>query len=91
MIEAGTHYTVSHGQDLVDRHEFALNKMVELGAQIIDMPEGETAKWVGMLPDIAGDWAAPLDARGIPASDFLAAYLDGLRAAGETPLRDWDK
>lgn len=91
MIEAGQYYTVSHGQDLVDRHEFALNKMVELGAQIIDMPEGETAKWVGMLPDIAGDWARPLDARGIPASAFLVAYLDGLRAAGETPLRDWDK
>lgn len=91
MVEAGTYYTVSHGQDLVDRHEFALNKMVELGAQIIDMPEGETAKWVGMLPDIAGDWAGPLDDRGIPASAFLAAYLDGLRAAGETPLRDWDK
>lgn len=91
MIEAGKHYTASHGQDLVDRHEFALNKMVELGAEIIEMPEGETAKWVGMLPDIAGEWAAPLEERGIPANDFLAAYMDGLRSAGETPLRDWDK
>lgn len=91
MIEAGKHYTASHGQDLVDRHEFALNKMVELGAEIIEMPEGETAKWVGMLPDIAGEWAAPLEERGIPANNFLAAYMDGLRSAGETPLRDWDK
>lgn len=91
MVEAGEYYTVSHGQDLVDRHEFALNKMVELGAEIIEMPEGETAKWVGMLPDIAGDWAAPLEERGIPARAFLSAYMDGLRAAGETPTRDWDK
>ncbi|WP_370287360.1 C4-dicarboxylate TRAP transporter substrate-binding protein [Pseudooceanicola nanhaiensis] len=91
MVEAGKYYTESHGQDLVDRHEMALNKMVELGAQIIEMPDGETEKWVGMLPDVAGDWAAPLEERGIPAKAFLADYMEGLRAAGETPARDWDK
>ena len=91
MIEAGRYYTESHGQDLVDRHELALNTMVEQGAEIIAMPEGETAKWVAMLPDIADDWATQQEERGIPARAFLAAYMDGLRAAGETPLRDWDK
>lgn len=97
MIEAGKYYTESHGKDLVDRHEFALNKMVEVGAdqnppvQIIQMPEGETQKWVGKLPNIAQDWAAPLEARGIPANDFLASYMEGLRSRGETPARDWDK
>jgi len=91
MVEAGKYYTESHGQDLVDRHEMALNKMVELGAEIIEMPDGETEKWVWMLPDVAGDWAAPLEERGIPAKAFLADYMEGLRAAGETPARDWDK
>ncbi|WP_108660024.1 C4-dicarboxylate TRAP transporter substrate-binding protein [Acuticoccus kandeliae] len=97
MIEAGKYYTVAHGQDLVERHEAALNKMVELGAnqnppvQIVEMPEGETLKWVNKLPDIAEDWAAPLEARGIPAHEFLSAYLDGLRARGEVPARNWDE
>lgn len=91
MIEAGKYYTEEHGKDLVARHEFALNKMVELGAQIVDMPDGELVKWVNKMPDIAGDWAAPLEERGIPAREFLAAYFDGLRARGETPARDWDK
>ena len=91
MIEAGAYYTKAHGQELVDRHEFALKKMVELGATIIPMPEGETAKWVAKLPNIVEDWAAPLEARGVPAKAFLAAYMDGLRAAGEKPARDWDK
>jgi TRAP-type C4-dicarboxylate transport system substrate-binding protein len=97
MIEAGKYYTVSHGQDLVTRHEFALNKMVELGAgqsvpvQIVQMPEGELAKWAGKLPNIAKEWAEPLDARGIPASEFLAQYLAGLRARGEQPVRAWDE
>lgn len=91
MIEAGKYYTEEHGKDLVARHEVALNKMVELGAQIVDMPDGELVKWVNKMPDIAGDWAAPLEERGIPAREFLAAYFDGLRARGETPARDWDK
>jgi TRAP-type C4-dicarboxylate transport system substrate-binding protein len=97
MIEAGKYYTESHGQDLVDRHEFALNKMVELGAsqdppvQIIPMPAEERAKWVNALPDLPADWAAPLEEQGIPAKEFMAAYMNGLRERGEQPVRDWDK
>lgn len=91
MIEAGKYYTAEHGKDLVERHEAVMNKMVELGATIVEMPEGELIKWVNKMPDIASDWADPLEERGIPAREFLAAYLDGLRARGETPARDWDK
>lgn len=97
MVEAGSYYTTSHGEDLVARHEFVLNKMVELGADlsmpvtIVKMPKDETLKWANKLPDIAADWAAPLEARGIPAKAFLSDYMNGLRAKGETPSRDWDK
>ncbi|MDQ0314440.1 C4-dicarboxylate TRAP transporter substrate-binding protein [Amorphus orientalis] len=97
MVEAGEYYTEAHGKDLLERHEFALNKMVELGAdqdppvQIIEMPQEERAKWVNMLPDIAGEWAEGLEAQGVPAEAFLAAYMDGLRERGEEPVRDWDK
>lgn len=97
MIEAGAAYTEAHGKDLVERHEFALNKMVELGANqdppvtIIPMPEEERAKWVNLLPDLADDWAAPLEERGIPAREFLSLYMEGLRSRGENPVRDWDK
>lgn len=97
MIEAGRYYTEEHGKDLVARHEFALNRMVELGANqnppvtIIPMSADERAKWVSLLPDIAADWAAPLEQRGIPARQFLRQYMAGLRAHGEKPVRDWDK
>lgn len=97
MIEAGKYYTQAHGQDLVDRHEAVLNMMVEAGSgqnppvTIVEMPEGELVKWVNKMPDIASEWAAPLDASGIPATEFIAAYMDALRARGETPARDWDK
>ena len=97
MVEAGKYYTKAHGEDLVKRHEFALNKMVELGATqnppvtIVPMPASERAKWVNLLPDLAGDWAKPLDERGIPAQAFMKQYMEGLRARGEKPVRDWDK
>lgn len=97
MIEAGKYYTESHGQDMVDRHELMLNLMVKNGADqnppvtIVQMPAGERQAWVNMLPDLAGEWAAAVDAQGAPGTKFLAAYMDGLRAAGETPARDWDK
>jgi TRAP-type C4-dicarboxylate transport system substrate-binding protein len=97
MIEAGKYYTDAHGQDLVKRHEFALNKMVELGANqnppvtIVPMPAEERAKWVSLLPDLAGDWAASLEQRGLPAREFMKQYMEGLRARGEKPVRDWDK
>lgn len=32
MARAGEYYTKAHGEDLLKRHEFALNNMVELGA-----------------------------------------------------------
>jgi TRAP-type C4-dicarboxylate transport system substrate-binding protein len=97
MVQAGEYYTKAHGEDLLTRHEFALNKMVELGAgqtppvTIVEMPEEERAAWVNALPDIAGEWADGLEAEGIPARAFLSAYMESLRYAGEQPLRDWDK
>ncbi len=97
MVEAGAYYTESHGQDMVDRHELMMNIMVSKGAEqsppvtIVSMPAGERQAWVDMLPDLAGEWAAAVDKQGAAGTEFLAEYMNGLRAAGETPARDWDK
>ncbi len=95
MIEAGKHYTKAHGEDLLERHEVALEKMVELGSTqnppvtIIKMSDDQRQAWVDKLPDIAGEWAADLDAKGAPATEFLKAYMQGLRDRGEKPMRNW--
>ncbi|MCC0035022.1 MAG: C4-dicarboxylate TRAP transporter substrate-binding protein [Hoeflea sp.] len=97
MIEAGKYYTKSHGQDMVDRHELMLDLMVKNGAEqsppvtIVPMPASERQKWVDMLPDLAGEWAASVDAQGGQGTAFLGEYMNALRAAGEVPARDWDK
>ena len=97
MVEAGAFYTDAHGKDLLERHEAAFARMVELGASqnppvtISELPAEDRQKWVDGLPNIAGEWAANAEARGLPAKEFLSAYMEGLRAKGEKPARDWDK
>lgn len=97
MVEAGKHYTQSHGQDMVDRHELMIELMVKKGATqtppvtVVTMPAGERQAWVDLLPDLAGDWAASVDKQGAPGTAFLSEYMGALRAAGEVPVRDWDK
>jgi TRAP-type C4-dicarboxylate transport system substrate-binding protein len=97
MVEAGKFYTEAHGKDLLERHEAAFAKMQEIGAgqnppvTISQMSAADRQAWVDGLPDVAGEWAADAEARGLPGKAFLAAYMEGLRARGEKPARDWDK
>jgi TRAP-type transport system periplasmic protein len=97
MIEAGEYYTVSHGQDLLERHEAALETMVEVGASqnppvtITPMSEEDRQAWVNAMPNIAKEWADGLEAQGKPARDFMKEYLEGLRTRGEAPIRNWDE
>ena len=97
MIQAGKVYTEAHGKDLLERREAALQKMVEIGAAqnppvtLTELPAADRQKWVDGLPNIAGEWAADTESRGLPGKDFMKAYMEGLRARGEKPARDWDK
>jgi TRAP-type C4-dicarboxylate transport system substrate-binding protein len=97
MVEAGRFYTEAHGQDLLTRHEAAIEAMVAAGANqqppvtVVEIPEEERAKWVNNLPDIASEWAASLEERGIDGRAFMKAYMEGLRARGEMPVRNWDE
>jgi TRAP-type C4-dicarboxylate transport system substrate-binding protein len=96
MIEAGEYYTEAHGEDLLERHEAAIDAMVEAGAEqdppvtIVEMSEEDRAAWVNNLPDLAGEWAASVEEQGVDGAAFMKAYMEGLRERGEEPVRDWD-
>jgi hypothetical protein len=67
-----------------DRHEFALNKMVEVGAEqkppvTMFRSRRKSGRMGERLPDLAGDWAAPTRRRAFRARPS-SAYMDGLRA-----------
>lgn len=95
MRAAGAHFTAAHGQDLLERPVAVMQKIVEAGATqnppvtVTDMPQDQRTAWVNVLPDLAGTWAADMEARGLPGRAVLTAYMAGLKARGETPVRDW--
>lgn len=69
----------------------ALTQMAAAGATVTEAPADMRAAWAKGMDNAAKTWAASLDGRGVPGSDMLKVYMDAMRAAGATPLRDWDK
>ena len=71
--------------------EIAYNAMGAAGASINDASDEMRAQWAAGMENVAKTWAEGLDAQGKDASGVLKTYMDTMRAAGATPLRDWDK
>lgn len=69
----------------------ALTKMAEAGATVTEAPADLRTAWAAGMDNAARTWATELDGRGEPGSEMLVVYMDAMRAAGATPLRDWDK
>lgn len=70
--------------------EMSFAKMAEAGATITDASPEMRRAWAAGMDNAAQPWAEGLDAGGAKASDVLSAYMDAMRAAGATPLRNWD-
>lgn len=73
----------------MDRAAASLKEYEEAGGTIIEMDAAQRRAWADAMPNIAVEWARDLDEKGEPGSDMLKAYLDKLKAAGFTPVRDW--
>ncbi len=69
----------------------AFEGMAAGGAKISDAPTQMRLTWAEGMDNAAKAWAAKLDGEGKPGKQILSAYMDGMRAAGAKPLRDWDK
>lgn len=59
------------------------------GGTVVELPAEARVAWANAMPNIAKDWAEKLDQTGAPGSDMLRAYIDKLKAAGFSPVRDW--
>lgn len=71
--------------------ETAFTTMEAEGATIFDAPQEMRQAWADGMDNAAAIWAAELDGRGEPGTEILTLYMDAMRAAGATPLRDWDR
>ena len=91
-LEAGADaYGVAFSEALIANTNAALESMASEGAIISEAPEGLREAWAASLPNVPQEWASDLDAQGLPGSDVLAAYMQGLRDAGADVPRNWDQ
>jgi len=92
LKEVAVDYRDRVSQAALDLAEKSVGAFVDKGGTITKLSENDRKKWAHMLPNIAQEMATDVEKRtGYPAAKILGAYMDALRAAGETPVRDWDR
>jgi TRAP-type C4-dicarboxylate transport system substrate-binding protein len=60
-------------------------------ATFSEFPQAERVKWANAMPNIAKEWAARMEKKGLPGNKVLSLYMDALRAQGVKCARNWDK
>jgi TRAP-type C4-dicarboxylate transport system substrate-binding protein len=63
----------------------------EFGTKTSVMSDAERKEWAMMMPNIAKEWAAAQDKKGLPGTKILTTYMDAMRATNQPMLRQWDK
>lgn len=73
----------------MDEAAQSVEDMVAAGATVVQVSQEDRVIWANGIDNIAGEWAAEVEATGAPGTEILKAYIDAMKAAGQTVLRDW--
>ncbi|WP_137699418.1 C4-dicarboxylate TRAP transporter substrate-binding protein [Marimonas lutisalis] len=65
--------------------------MQEQGATVTEVDQAFRERWANGMDNVAKLWAEKLDGEGKNGTAVLKAYMDTMRAAGATPVRNWDQ
>ncbi|MCK4713245.1 MAG: C4-dicarboxylate TRAP transporter substrate-binding protein [Marinosulfonomonas sp.] len=68
-----------------------LEIMVSKGATVTEVDADFRKEWAAGMDNVAAVWAQTLDDKGAPGTVVLKAYMDAMRDAGATPVRNWDQ
>lgn len=69
----------------------AYTDFVKMGGKIHKMSAADRKKWATSMPNVAQDWAASLEKKGLPGKAVLSSYMNTMRAANQPIVRQWDK
>lgn len=70
--------------------ENSFKVMGENGATITDASDEMRVAWAEGMDNAAKAWSEGLDDQGLGGAEVLNTYMEQMRSAGATPLRDWD-
>jgi TRAP-type C4-dicarboxylate transport system substrate-binding protein len=88
LRELGQEYTRDNVAQIVQRYAAMVGQLrADPKVTVTEMSEEDRAAWAAMMPNLAQVWAD----QSPDGPAVLKGYMDAIRAAGGTPLRDWDK
>ena len=91
FVEVAAAYEVKAAEYYRDAGEKSIQQAVAQGAKIVPFTAEERAKLAALLPNFALEWARTADAKGLPGTQTLKAYMEISRAEGVAHARAWDK
>ncbi|MGB1882602.1 MAG: C4-dicarboxylate TRAP transporter substrate-binding protein [Gammaproteobacteria bacterium] len=89
LRELGPAYSNRAAVDAMGRYENSLQAMAAEGAIVSVLPAAEKQRWIEAMPNLAREWVARNEAKGLPARQVLEALISELRAEGVEPVFDW--
>ena len=91
LKKAATMNSQAYQQDLDATVTKFLGIMEAQGATVNEVDQAFREQWAAGMDNVAKDWADRLDSEGVGGTAVLKAYMDTMRAAGATPVRNWDQ
>ena len=91
IAEAAIDYRDHMGKVALGIADASYKQFTAGGGTIVEMPAASREAWAKTMPNVAKDWAADLESKGLPGNDILRTYMDAMRAAKQPIIRHWDK
>lgn len=91
LRDAATADRLAYIADLDASVEKFLGIMQSKGATVTEVDDAFRAEWAAGMDNVAKVWAETLDSQGKPGTKVLNAYMNSMRDAGATPVRNWDQ
>lgn len=78
-------------RDTDRRSELSRIEYERRGGTIISMSDDQRQQWAERLPNLAREWVAEMERRGLPGRQILIDYMDAMRANHQPIVRHWDR
>ena len=91
LAEQAIRYRDHMGRVAMRRGRDSYGRYKAKGGKIVKLSAKDRSNWARTMPNIAKQWAARLDKKGLPGTALLKAYMSEMRAAKQPVVRHWDR